>query len=84
METCTEKKGGYAATLCEHLQSVSDVLPTKKSKGIYKHKIVNVETGESKGTMVKIKQGNHLAKGLVFNYCPFCGGKLRDTSKDGE
>ena len=84
MEKCSEKEGGYAASLCQHMAAIADVFPTKKSKGIYKHTIVNFIEGTSKGTLVKIKQGEHLAEGLVFNYCPFCGGKLRDTTKDGE
>lgn len=84
MAKCSMRKGGYAENICDALMSVSDIFPTKKSKGIYRHSIVNLETREKLGQMVKIKQGDHFAEGLVFNCCPFCGGKLRDTSKDGE
>lgn len=84
MAKCSMKKGGYAKNICDALMSVSDIFPNKKSKGIYRHTIVNLETGDRLGQMVKVKQGDHLAEGLVFNFCPFCGGKLRDTSKDGE
>lgn len=84
MAKCSMRKGGYAENICDALMSVSDIFPTKKSKGIYRHSIVNLETREKLGRQVKIKQGEYLAGGLVFNYCPFCGGKLRDTSKDGE
>ena len=84
MAKCSMKKGGYAENICDALMSVSDIFPTKKSKGIYRHTIVNLKTGDLLGQMVKVKQGDHLAEGLVFNYCPFCGGKLRDTSQDGE
>jgi len=37
---------------------------------------------ERKGTRVIMCQGDHMAGGMVANFCPICGGHLRDMSAD--
>ena len=79
---CTFKNDGYADYLCKNLSSIIEYYPTKRSKGVFVRNIVNINTSEDKGGLVVAKSGDHIPKGFAFNYCPFCGELLRDTSDD--
>lgn len=76
VEKCEVKTGGYAKQLCEPMQKYAQ---RKWNKGgiqaIIRHDIVDIETSESLGTQITL----HRSGGRVIaNFCPFCGGKLRD------
>ena len=81
---CTAKKGGYAETRCDALTSVTEQYGkhAKRSKGLFHSAIVDMETGASLGTRVILKQGPHMERGIVLNFCPFCGGPLVDQENN--
>ncbi len=43
-------------------------------RGIYKMETINIETHRTKFLGVAYKE-NRKSKGVMFNNCPFCGGK---------
>ena len=80
---CTAMKNGYADTLCKAIREASEYHPTKRTKGILNSEIVSMDTGDRKGARINISSGKYIeAKAVVANFCPFCGGELRDTSND--
>lgn len=81
---CSPKHDGYASTICNALRDAVDFHPTKRSRGIYSANITNIETMESVGTRITVHSGDFIGNGIVANYCPFCGGALRDMSNDGD
>lgn len=84
MEKCTARKDGYAATLCQSIRELTEIHPTAKAKGVFQASIVDVSSGEKKGERITLHSGEFRGKGgIVANYCPFCGGSLRDFSGDG-
>ncbi len=80
---CSPKAGGYALELCKALQDVVEFHPTKRSKGVYLGSMVNIKTSEELGSMISVHSGDSIGRGRCMNYCPFCGGALRDFSRDG-
>lgn len=81
MSDCTKKSGGYAENLCAFMAEVASFNPTKRQKGVFIHSMVNIETNEKLGTGVSVKTDSR-PNGVFLNYCPFCGGELRDQSRD--
>ena len=59
-------------TLCKTLVSF---LQDRDAKGIVVWDLVNIETLEQTRRLVGYKE-DRKAKGLLFNFCPWCGGKL--------
>ncbi len=82
MQKCKAQSGGYAKHLCPAMGRVVESQPRSNAKGLFMATIVSMTTGESKGTRVILKQGEHLKNGVVLNYCPFCGNALRDLSDE--
>ena len=85
MKKCGFVKDGYAdaETLCEGLlESIQGGRQTKKSRGLYSASIVNFKTRQRLGEQIKLKSGEFTENGICLNFCPFCGGQLRDTSED--
>jgi hypothetical protein len=76
---CSKVKGGFADNLCNFMSDAIQM--SSKTKGINGGQIVNFKTNEEKGTMISIKSGNLNKKGLVANFCPFCGGEIYDQSR---
>ena len=60
---------------CSTLRSLSDSYDRPKAKGIFINEYVNMKFEQTR-TYVVAKLGEHLKKGIVFNFCPFCGEKL--------
>ena len=81
---CTAKKGGYAETRCNALTSVTEQYGkhAKRSKGLYHAAMVTLSTGANCGTRVILKQGQHMERGIVLKFCPFCGGPLVDQENN--
>ena len=43
-----------------------------RRKGISMMEFFNLETSKPTRSVVIVKSGKHVKKGLMFNYCPFC------------
>ena len=80
MNKCTAKNGGYSATQCGALKHAVSYGVHGRSKGLFAGSIIDLKTEESLGTAIIIKS-EAIPKGLYLNFCPFCGGELRDISK---
>lgn len=78
---CKKKTGGYAESLCDFMQSISTIGAGGKAKGLFTHNMVNVNSGEKLGVGVSIRTAER-PHGVFLNYCPFCGGELRDQERD--
>jgi len=55
-----------------------------KGKGVVAQPLIWLgppEEGKSR-TLVILRSGDFAKKGVVLNYCPFCGEKLYDVAKD--
>lgn len=85
MGKCNYIKGGYADSkgVCRALlESIQGGRQTKKSRGLYSASIVNFKTRDRLGEQIKLKSGEFTEDGICLNFCPFCGGQLRDMSED--
>ena len=85
MSKCNFVKGGYAdaESMCQALiASIQGGMQTKKSRGLYSASVVNTNTGLLIGEQIKLKSGEFIENGICLNFCPFCGGKIRDMSED--
>ena len=85
MSKCNFLKGGYAdpESMCKALiESIQWGRQTKKSRGLYSGSIVNIKSNERLGEQIKLKSGEFTQDGICLNFCPFCGGQIRDTSED--
>ena len=58
--------------------------PRGKAKGIFSWQLISMTTGERSRTFFGVKSGHHVAKGIVFNFCPFCGTKIDAPFADEE
>ena len=84
-QKCTPKEGGYAKTLCSAMQEAADFhRPSKKSRGIYRTFGVNASSSADLGVTIKFYSGQFMPDGVFANFCPFCGGALRDFKRDEE
>ena len=63
---------------CETLfRTLSETNPTSKTKkGLFNLVYSNVNTHKKTREFYIIKSGDYVGKGIVLNYCPFCGEKL--------
>ncbi len=83
MKKCSFKKGGYAEDVCDAMQKAIDTKRrTKASKGIFSGSMVNMKSMERIGHQLIIKSGGFTENGILLNFCPFCGEKVRDDSED--
>lgn len=58
--------------------ALSDVLDDPhgrgtRAQGVSLHFMVDMETCKSSGSLAVLKSGKHNKKGVILNYCPFCG-----------
>jgi hypothetical protein len=72
---CTVRDGKFVEP-CGTLSTVTEYAPpTGKRKGIYAWVLGSISTGPTR-TFFGVKSGAHIAKGMLFNFCPFCGEKI--------
>lgn len=64
--------------MCDPLIKAVESKNHSRFKGI---KFINLGT---LGTEITLISGDFKKPGIVLNYCPFCGGHLRDLSNNGE
>lgn len=55
--------------------------PTTKRTGIFSWALTNIKTGKPSRTLWGAKTGQH-PKGLIFNFCPWCGADLQASHGD--
>ena len=53
-----------------------------RSKGLFHDHLLNLETGEHSMSYVKMKLGEFMQKGVIINFCPFCGINISDHIKE--
>lgn len=53
-----------------------------RSKGLFLDVLLNLKTGEHSMSYVKMKLGKFLSKGMVINFCPFCGVNVSNHIKE--
>lgn len=80
---CTVREGKFVEP-CDSLKGASEYgNPRGKAKGIFAWAFTNITTGPTR-TMFGVKSGEHVAKGLMFNFCPFCGEKIDAPFADNQ
>lgn len=50
--------------------------PSGKKKGIFLWRLVDMDSGDVSRQFAGAKSGDHVERGLAFNYFPFCGEKI--------
>lgn len=66
-------------TACDALtESVQELNPSSKARGLHKLIYSNQDTHKVTREYYIVKSGDHTAKGIILNYCPFCGEKLHN------
>jgi hypothetical protein len=50
--------------------------PRGKQRGIWRWAYTNMTTRKPSRTYFGAKSGDHTDKGLIFNYCPYCGTQI--------
>lgn len=74
-EKCTIRDARFVDP-CTMLASATEYgNPRGKQKGIFGWALHVAGKGASR-TFYGAKSGEHVAKGLAFNYCPFCGESI--------
>ncbi len=83
---CKPIKGGYVdpESICEALTMATERGPAGRRKGLFSSSMINLDTRYSLGVAITLKAGEFSKNGIYLNFCPFCGGELRDSSEDGE
>lgn len=72
---CTVRDGKFVEP-CGSLESASEYgNPRGKAKGIFAWALTSPTTGPTR-TMFGVKSGAHVARGMLFAFCPFCGEKI--------
>lgn len=72
---CTVTAGKFVEP-CSLLSAATEFgNPMGKRKGIFAWSYHSAETGPTR-TMFGVKSGEHAPKGMLFNFCPFCGEKI--------
>lgn len=62
---------------CKRLWETGEAsTPAGKRKGVFAWVYTDTKTGQKSRTMFGVKSGNHTEKGLLFNFCPFCGTRI--------
>lgn len=75
---CTVRDGKFVEP-CSALESVIMYgNPRGKQRGIYMwtyHSFKSVTSGPTR-SFVGVKSGEHVEKGMIFNFCPFCAESI--------
>lgn len=74
MDKCTVVKGKFVKPCARLFEAGETGNPTGKRKGIFAWSY-HTPKGPSR-TMFGVKSGDHVHKGLLFNFCPFCGKRI--------
>lgn len=53
-----------------------------RSKGLFHDFVISLETGENTMSFVKMKLGEFAHKGVIVNFCPFCGINISNHFKE--
>jgi hypothetical protein len=68
---------GRLVTPCKDLSESTEFgNPHGKQKGIWCWEFFKTDTAGPVRRFWGSKSGDHVAKGMAFNYCPFCGEKI--------
>jgi hypothetical protein len=88
-------KGNYPCAVegrlvrpCTSLERALDQgSPSSRSKGLFMSEVIDLETGKFTMSFIRLKLGGFSKKGVVINFCPFCGrdisGHIKRGSHDG-
>jgi len=57
-------------------EAIDGFNPVKKEKGIFKWVYSDINTSKDTRSFIGAKTGVHKEKGLIFNFCPYCGVEL--------
>lgn len=76
-QKCSDK--GY----CKWLLERSDIFYPKK-KGLLVSTLMDMDAGKITGQMLIYSTGKKEDKGMVVNFCPFCGFSFYDLHKAGK
>ena len=79
---CTARDGKFVDPCRTLERSCEDTNPGGKRKGVFAWELSNLD-GPTR-TMFGVKSGEFIAKGLLFNFCPFCGERIDAPFKDGD
>lgn len=64
---------------CTSLNRIIEDAPSRgRTKGFFLDTYMNLNTGDLTMSFVRIKLGAFLKKGVVANFCPFCGTNIRN------
>jgi hypothetical protein len=74
VQKCTVLDGKFVLA-CMALSSVCEPAnPRGKQKGVFAWEL-STPNGPTR-TMFGAKSGDHVVKGMLFNFCPFCGERI--------
>lgn len=78
MEKCRVE--GMRVIPCKFLQKASKgSIAARKSDGVFEWNFANLTSPErNTRVMFGVRSGEY-KKGLIFNYCPFCGSDLKES-----
>lgn len=72
---CTVRDGRFVEP-CDSLTKATEYgHPRGKQKGIFQYAYSNFEDGPTR-TMFGAKSGEQVERGLLFNFCPYCGANI--------
>jgi hypothetical protein len=75
---CSVENGLFVQP-CDSLSSATEYgNPRGKQKGIWFWQMRNMDTHKPSRSYFGTKSGEHVEKGLLFNFCPFCGEKISE------
>ena len=57
------------------METVEGYNPTGKKAGLFLWQTSNLET-DTRRKFAGVKSGDHRQKGMIFNFCPFCGERI--------
>jgi hypothetical protein len=58
--------------------------PSSRSKGLFLSEVMDLNTGETIMSFIRLKLGGFSRKGVVINVCPFCGLNISEHIKGGQ
>jgi hypothetical protein len=78
-DMCEVREGKFVEP-CHALYDTSEFgNPSGKKKGVFTWRLFNTSAipAAPSRTMFGVKSGKFIMKGIIFNFCPFCGQKIR-------
>lgn len=78
---CTIRDGVHVEP-CDTLREMTEgQCPPGKARGIYVWPFINLNTREATRTIFGAKSSSH-PRGLIFNFCPWCGVDHTEATKE--